>query len=1013
MSDKVRIHDLAKKYGMPGKDLAAKLRDFGFGQAKSHMSALDPFEVLQAEGLLEANGISPSESAESAAEAAGPLGGLKIKRKKKSAARSDEGDGGSAEGEPADGAEEGAHGEEAAAPVAETAPEPGPEPQAVSSAGGGGPSAELEGAPPPSAGPPRAGSGAATEPPPEQAPPGGRRAHDEVVPHPRPAATRAGQPAAAAAAHPPEAEVRSGEPSTVSPAPEAGPSPAPAVEATPEARGAERPAAARTSAPEAPSPVGPEGPGAPVAEAGPRRAPEAADHVAPSGTAKAAKHGKAKHAEDLGADKKAAGPRGTVVGFIDLSNVQRPEPKRKTTESRRIQSRDEATPDVRPTYGRGKAAGPRGKLTAAELREREQGRFLRRGGRATTPTTGGPGTGVAAGRRGPGGRPQSDVKDSPLAGTQVAVEAPVTMSKLAEALKLKANVVIKKAMEEKFGLFNLNSLLDDDTAALIAHEFEVELQVLHEMSAEQTHLEGVKKKRSEIEEAELVERPPTVAFLGHVDHGKTTLIDKIRSSAVAEHESGGITQHIGAYQVTTAKGHKVTIIDTPGHEAFTAMRARGARAVDIVVLVVAGDDGVKPSTVEALNHAKVAGTPVVVALNKADKPEFNANAVIQQLMGHELIPEQYGGKTAMFQTSGTTGQGIEELLEHIFLMGELELALKAHPTGPAAGVVLEAEIQQGRGIVAHLLVQDGTLIRGDIILAGEGYGKVKSIHDDRGRQIDAASPSMPVEVTGLAALPGVGDTFHVIEDLATAKEIATERERNNRAVALAGSRDSRRELEAILGSSPKAEHKMINLIVRADVQGSAEVIAHEVAKLKHEEVEVKLIHYGVGPITESDVNLAASSAALLVAFHVGVNGKARQEADRHGLDIRRYEVIYELLDDLRNLMEGALSPEFKEEVLGHTEIRRIFKSSKLGLIAGCFVLDGKLTRNSRIRLLRDGVVVHTGEIASLKREKEDTREVREGFECGVVLKDYRDIHEGDVLESFVLKEVKRTLEGGR
>ena len=356
-----------------------------------------------------------------------------------------------------------------------------------------------------------------------------------------------------------------------------------------------------------------------------------------------------------------------------------------------------------------------------------------------------------------------------------------------------------------------------------------------------------------------------------------------------------------------------------------------------------------------------------------------------------------------------TGEGIDELLEHIFLMGEAELDMRAHPDGPGSGVVLEAKKEQGRGVVAHLLIQDGTLIQGDVILAGEGYGKVKSIHDDRGNTIQNAGPSMPVEVTGLAALPGVGDPFHVVDSLDKAKEIGQERERANRAMAMAQSRGMNPELDRILGSAPKKDLAKINLIVRADVQGTAEVLRHEIDKLKHEEVEVKLVNVGVGPITESDVDLASTSDALLVAFGVGVGTKARKEAERFGLDIRRYDVIYKLLDDLRNAMEGALSPEFTEEITGHVEIKRLFKSSKIGLIAGCMVLDGKVRRNSKIRLLRDDQVVHTGDIGSLRREAEDVREVREGFECGVVLRDYRDIREGDIIEAYTLKEVKRSL----
>ena len=641
-------------------------------------------------------------------------------------------------------------------------------------------------------------------------------------------------------------------------------------------------------------------------------------------------------------------------------------------------------------------------MTAAELREREQGRFLRRNRSAGGP----PGRRSSGGGRG-GAREQ--VTESPYKGGTVTIEEPITIAKLSDALALKSSVVQKRALERQYGMFTLNNTIDNDTATLLSSEFGVELEVKQEVTAEQQLIEEVAKKRSEVEEEHLVPRSPTVAFLGHVDHGKTTLIDKIRETKVADKEAGGITQHVGAYQVQTSKGHTVTIVDTPGHQAFTAMRARGAKAVDIVVLVVAGDDGVKPSTVEAINHAKVAGTPIVVALNKADKPDFNANAVIQQLMGQELVPEQYGGSTAMFETSGMTGAGLDELLEHIFLMGDAELGLRAHPDGPAAGVVLEAEIQQGRGIVAHLLVQDGTLTKGDVILAGAGYGKVRQLLDDRGKTLKTAGPSTPVAVTGLDALPGVGQPFNVIETLQQAKEIAEERERTARAKMLASKREPSRELEAILGSAPKTEREVINVIVRGDVQGTVEVIRQEIEALDHEEVEIKLVHSGVGPITESDVDLATTSDALLIAFHVSVNPKARQAAERGGLTVRRYNVIYELLDDLRRVMEGALKPEFEEEIVGHVEIRRIFKSSKIGLIAGCMVLDGSVKRSSKVRLLRDEQIVYTGQIGSLRREKEEAAEVRSGFECGIVLKDYRDIREGDIVEVFRMKEIKRTL----
>ena len=428
-----------------------------------------------------------------------------------------------------------------------------------------------------------------------------------------------------------------------------------------------------------------------------------------------------------------------------------------------------------------------------------------------------------------------------------------------------------------------------------------------------------------------------------------------------------------------------------------------------LVLVVAGDDGVKPSTEEAINHAKAAGTPLIVAVNKEDKADYDFNKTSQQLMTYELVPEEFGGQTAFFKTSGMTGSGIDEMLEHIFLMAEAELGLKAHARGPASGVVLEAEVQKGRGIVAHLLIQDGTLSKGDVILAGQGYGKVKSITNDLGKPIKEAGPSTPVAVTGLDALPGVGERFDVIEALGKAKEIAQERERRARAAQLAESSSPSAELERILGKEPLVHREQINLIVRADVQGSVEVIKAEVAKLVHDEVEVKIVHAGVGTITESDVDLAEASGATLVAFHTGIPGKIRQDAERRKLTIRRYDVIYEMLDELRDLMEGTLAPALEEEVTGHAEVKALFKSSKVGVIAGCSIADGTIGRNNRVRLLRDGAVVFTGALGSLRREKEDVREVREGFECGIVLDGFRDLKEGDVIEAFTVNEIKRTL----
>jgi len=436
------------------------------------------------------------------------------------------------------------------------------------------------------------------------------------------------------------------------------------------------------------------------------------------------------------------------------------------------------------------------------------------------------------------------------------------------------------------------------------------------------------------------------------------------------------------------------------------MRARGAEAVDVVVLVVAADDGPMPQTEEALAHAKAAKTPVIVALTKMDKPEANPKRATEALGRLGLVSEAWGGDTAILEVSATKGKGIQELLERVFLESEV-LELKSHSQGPASGVVLEAEIQQGKGIVAHLLVQDGTLNRGDVILAGEGYGKVRSMHDDRGQIVENATPSMPVEVSGLSALPGVGQAFYVVGDLAQAKEVAEERERKHRAMSLTERRTV--TAEVLMKAVADDARQTINLIVRADVQGSVEVLRSALSELKHEEVAVRVLHAGVGAVTESDVLLATSSSATVIAFHTGVNDKAREAAERGGVQIRHYEILYEVLDDVRDLMEGLLAPEIVEEVTGHVEVRALFKSSKIGVIAGSHVTDGSIYRDSRVRVMRGGKTIHEGPLASLRREKDDVKDVREGFDCGIVLRDFQQVEPGDVLEAYRVTKVKRTL----
>ena len=921
LSPKKRVYDLAKEYGMSGQDLAAKLRDLGFAQVKSHMTALSEFEVMEIQGRLEAYGII----GESSAASSGTMGGLKIKRKKKKKVE---------EAPPEAEAEE--------EPTVEAEPEPQPEPEPEVAPAPAAEEEVEEAAPAPAAEP---------EPEPEPAP------VEAVEPEPEapgPAPVQAEEPMPAEETEaPPEPEVA--EPSPVEPEPVAA---AASAEAEPEA-----------PAEEAEAPADGDGTGEVVRPSANRRT-------------------------------------GKVVGFIDPSQFQS-RPARKS-ESRRLRSSDDVAPNVMPTMGRNRSSAfvrgdnaSRNQLTAQQLREREAGRFLRR----NKPTAADRG----AGRRGGGGgRGAASASGSPYAGQAVEIEEPITIKKLAHALAVNQNSVLKAAFRTLgFGQVNINSTIDEETAILLAHEFEVDLQVEREVTAEEALIAELTEARENVEDEKLVSRAPCVAFLGHVDHGKTTLIDSIRASRIASGEAGGITQHIGAYQVTTQKNHTLTIVDTPGHAAFTAMRARGATAVDIVVLVVAADDGVKPQTEEAYAHAKAAGVPIVVALNKTDKPEANAERVRNELATLGLTPEDWGGDIAMLEVSGLKGIGVEELLERVFLESEV-LELKSHPTGPAHGVVLEAEVQQGKGKVAHLLVQDGSLKPGDVILAGEGYGKVRSIHDDRGKVIKEAGPSKPVEVTGLNELPFVGDKFHVVDSLDKAQEVAREVARKNRDLQLA-ERRSVQSKESLFEAVAESKKATINLIIKADVQGSVEVLKHQLGELIHDEVDVKVLLAGVGEVLESDVDLAATSEATILAFHVNANSKARQAMDRSGVQLRYYEVIYELLDDVRKMMEGTLAPEVREEITGHAEIRRVFRSSKLGNIAGCFILDGTVSRNDRLRLVRDGKVVHSGSMASLRREKDDTKEVREGFECGILVHNYNDIKEGDVIETYKLVEYQRTI----
>jgi translation initiation factor IF-2 len=493
--------------------------------------------------------------------------------------------------------------------------------------------------------------------------------------------------------------------------------------------------------------------------------------------------------------------------------------------------------------------------------------------------------------------------------------------------------------------------------------------------------------------------------MGHVDHGKTSLLDYIRTTKVAAGEAGGITQHIGAYHVETPRG-VITFLDTPGHEAFTAMRARGAGVTDIVVLVVAADDGVMPQTIEAINHAKAAEVPLVVAINKIDKHEANADKVKQELLAHGVVPEEFGGDAAVVPVSAKTGAGVDALLEQLLLQAEV-LELKAPIDAPAKGVVIEARLDKGRGPVATMLVQSGTLNRGDIILIGAVYGRVRAMLDENGKPVAAAGPSIPVEIQGLSEVPAAGEDMMVLTDERKAREIANFRQGKFRDVKFA--KQNAAKLENMFGQMAEGEKKVLTLVIKADVQGSQEALVHALTRLATEEVKVTVVHAGVGGITESDVNLAMASRAVIIGFNTRADATARKLAESSGIPLRYYNIIYEAVDEIKAALSGMLAPERKEQVLGLVEVKQVFRISKVGVVAGCAVKEGLVKRGAQVRVLRDNVVIHTGEIEALKRFKDDVREVKSGYECGISLKNFSDIKEGDQFEVFEVVEVARTL----
>jgi translation initiation factor IF-2 len=582
---------------------------------------------------------------------------------------------------------------------------------------------------------------------------------------------------------------------------------------------------------------------------------------------------------------------------------------------------------------------------------------------------------------------------------QIAVPETITVGELAHRMSVKAAELIKALM--KLGtMATINQVLDQETAMILVEEMG------HKAKA--AKLDDPEAYLTETEEhvaAELTPRPPVVTVMGHVDHGKTSLLDFIRRTKVAAGEAGGITQHIGAYHVETPRG-VITFLDTPGHEAFTAMRARGAKATDIVVLVVAADDGVMPQTIEAINHAKAARVPLVVAMNKIDKHEANAEKVKQELLTHGVVPEEYGGDSPVIPVSAKTGQGVDALLEQVLLQAEV-LELKAPTEAPAKGVVIEARLDKGRGPVATLLVQSGTLNRGDIVLTGAVYGRVRAMLDENGKPVASAGPSIPVEVQGLSEVPAAGEEMMVIGDERKAREIALFRQGKFRDVKL--SKQQAAKLENMFEQMGEGEKKVLTLVIKADVQGSQEALVHALTRLATDEVKVSVVHAGVGGITESDVNLAMASRAVIIGFNTRADATARKLIESAGIQVRYYNIIYEAVDEIKAALSGMLAPERKESVLGMVEVRQVFRISKIGTVAGCYVLEGLVKRSAQVRVLRDNVVIHTGEIDSLKRFKDDVREVKAGFECGMSLKNFSDIKEKDQFEVFEVLEVARTL----
>ncbi|MCC6740361.1 MAG: translation initiation factor IF-2 [Planctomycetia bacterium] len=603
------------------------------------------------------------------------------------------------------------------------------------------------------------------------------------------------------------------------------------------------------------------------------------------------------------------------------------------------------------------------------------------------------------------GRPKPAAPAPPPPDRQIEVPVPISVKDFCALVGIKAPLVIKKLLDHG-KLVTINHALDADDTEMMALEFNRNIVVKKAKTQEEKHFDDIAEAPDKPED--LVPRPPIVTIMGHVDHGKTSLLDRIRSANVAAGESGGITQHIGAYKVAAPQG-SVVFLDTPGHEAFTAMRARGANVTDVVVIVVAADDGMMPQTEEAIAHARAAGATIIVALNKMDKKGANPMRVMQQVSGFDnaLTPEEWGGKTYYAKVSAITGEGVQDLLERLALETQI-LELKANPARPAVGAVLEARMTEGKGVTATLLVQNGTLRKGDVILAGRAWGRVRNMYDDHGAMLEEAPPATPVMVTGLSTVPDAGDKFHTFNDVTKARSIAEEREHKVRETAILGR--SHVKMENLFQSIESGKLREVRIILKTDVKGSVEVLKKSLEDISTEEVRLRIIHSGVGTINESDIVLADASDALVLGFHVGAEERARTVATEKGVQIKLYEVIYHIVEEMKLALEGLLEPEKVETVTGHASVKQVFKISRSGNIAGCVVTDGKIERSSQVRVRRGGEVVHDGKLESLKRFKDDVKDVAEGFECGIRVANFESVQTGDVIEAYKIEEKARKLE---